>query len=180
MKIISGFLKGRKLNDYQIEGTRPTMDRVKESIFASIQSKIKNSIVLDLFAGSGNYGIEAISNYAKLVYFNDKNIECIKVIKKSLNEFKIVDKAIVYNFDYLKCLKVLVTKQVKFDLIFLDPPYKMEVIEDILKFILKNKLLNKDGLIICEYQEKLAEISGLELIKIKKYGNKLVNIYKEL
>ena len=71
MKVISGILKGRNIKGYNIEGTRPTMDRVKESLFASINSYIKNSIVLDLFAGSGNLGIEAISNGANLCYFVD-------------------------------------------------------------------------------------------------------------
>ena len=71
MKIISGEFKGRNIEGYQIIGTRPTMDRVKESIFAMIQDNIKNSLVLDLFAGSGNYGIESLSNYAQFAYFND-------------------------------------------------------------------------------------------------------------
>ena len=71
MKVISGKLKGRKIVGYDIEGTRPAMDRVKESIFGSIQNYINDSIVLDLFSGSGNYGIESISNGAKLAYFND-------------------------------------------------------------------------------------------------------------
>ena len=73
MKVISGILKGRNIKGYDIEGTRPTMDRVKESIFSTIQNEIKDSIVLDLFCGSGNLGIEAISNGCKLCYFIDNN-----------------------------------------------------------------------------------------------------------
>ena len=84
MRVISGTLKGRNIIGYNINGTRPTMDRVKESIFGTIQNYIKDSIVLDLFAGSGNLGIEAISNGAKHCYFVDNNIEAIKVIKKIL------------------------------------------------------------------------------------------------
>ena len=75
MKVISGTLKGRKILGYDIEGTRPTMDRVKESLFATIQEYLKDSIVLDLFAGSGNLGIEAISNGSSHCYFIDNNIE---------------------------------------------------------------------------------------------------------
>ena len=93
MKVISGILKGRNITGYEIVGTRPTMDRVKESIFSMIQDNVKESMVLDLFAGSGNYGIEAISNYAKFVYFNDYNKECIKVIRKNLDNFNVLDKA---------------------------------------------------------------------------------------
>ena len=80
MKVISGKLKGRVLKGYNIEGTRPTMDRVKESLFASIQDRIMDSVVLDLFAGSGNLGIEAISNGANKCYFVDNNKICIKTI----------------------------------------------------------------------------------------------------
>ena len=78
MKVISGTLKGRKIEGYAIDGTRPTMDRVKESLFATIQNNVKNSVVLDLFAGSGQLGIEAISNGANICYFIDNNKEVIK------------------------------------------------------------------------------------------------------
>ena len=82
MKVISGILKGRNIEGYNIDGTRPTMDRVKESLFAIIQNNIKNSIVLDLFAGSGSLGIEAISNGANTCYFIDNNKEVIKVLNQ--------------------------------------------------------------------------------------------------
>ena len=177
MKVISGFLKGRNIIGFDIEGTRPTMDRVKESLFASIQGKIKDSVVLDLFSGSGNLGIEAISNGSRLVYFNDSNKESVKVIKKNLDNFCITS-CKVLNMDYLKCLDYL--KGVKFDLIFLDPPYKMLVIPDILKIILTNNLLNDDGLVICEVSSDLESYPGYELIKEKKYGDKKVYIYRRI
>ena len=81
MKVISGTLKGRNIKGYNIDGTRPTMDRVKESLFGMIQDNIKESTVLDLFSGSGNLGIEAISNGAKFCYFIDNNKEAIQTIK---------------------------------------------------------------------------------------------------
>ena len=83
MKVISGILKGRNIKGYDIEGTRPTMDRVKESLFAMIQDDIRDSVVLDLFAGSGSLGIEAISNGAEYSYFVDNNIEVIKVTEEN-------------------------------------------------------------------------------------------------
>ncbi len=180
MKVISGFLKGRNIRGYNINGTRPTMDRVKESIFASIQSYIKESIVLDLFAGTGNYGIEAISNYAKKVYFNDINHECIKIIKTNIQEFNISDKAIILNLDYKKCLEYLKNNNLKFDLIFLDPPYDMHILDNILEYLSNNNLINQNGLVIVEYRkEELKDnYNNLKLIKTKKYGEKLVNIYK--
>ena len=78
MRIISGIYKGKTIKGHNIEGTRPTMDRVKESLFSMIQLKIKNSVCLDLFSGSGNLGIECISNGSKITYFVDNNIQAIK------------------------------------------------------------------------------------------------------
>ena len=180
MKVISGTLKGRTIKGFTIKGTRPTMDRVKESIFATIQNHIKDSLVLDLFAGSGNYGIEAISNYAKFVYFNDINKEACSVIKNNLQEFKIEDKGLILNLDYLKCLERLKKDNLKFDLIFLDPPYKLHILNNILKFINDNDLLNINGLVIVEFQdEELDNYNNLNLIKDKKYGDKKVYIYRK-
>jgi 16S rRNA (guanine966-N2)-methyltransferase len=179
VKIISGSLKGRIVKGYDIIGTRPTMQRVKESLFATIQNHINNSIVLDLFSGTGNYGIEAISNGSKFVYFNDSNPICTKVIKDSLDTFKVNNYQIL-NLDYMKCLEYLSTKNIKFDLIFLDPPYKDDVISKIINFVIENNLLNKKGLIICELTNNnlLESYNNVSLWKNKKYGDKYIYIYQ--
>ena len=104
MKVISGSLKGRNILGYSIQGTRPTMDRVKESVFAMIQDHIQNSICLDLFAGSGSLGIEAISNGSKYTYFVDNNKECYLTILKNLNNYK-VNNYKVLQMDYMTSLK---------------------------------------------------------------------------
>lgn len=179
MRVISGFLRSRIILGDNIEGTRPTMDRVKSSLFATINSKLQDSICLDLFAGSGSLGIEAISNGAKKVVFCDNNKKCIDIINKNINNFKIEDYCEVYLGDYLKNLNMLKSKNIKFDIIFLDPPYKMNVINEILDFVLKNKILNKNGIIIVEYSDIMPNsIEGFEVIKEKKYGNKFIKIYK--
>ncbi len=180
MKVISGILKGRNIIGYNIDGTRPTMDRVKESIFSMIQDKVKESSVLDLFSGSGNYGIEAISNGSEIVYFNDKNRECIKIIKKNLDNFNIINKSIILNLDYLKCLDYLSKNDIKFDLVFLDPPYKLDCINDILKYLIKNKLLNINAYVIVELTNNNLDDNYNNLVKIKEkhYGEKIVFIYK--
>ncbi len=178
MKIISGSLKGRIVKGYDIIGTRPTMQRVKESLFATIQNHINNSIVLDLFSGTGNYGIEAISNGSKFVYFNDSNPICTKVIKDNLDTFKVNNYQIL-NLDYMKCLEYL--NNVKLDLIFLDPPYKEDYINKVLSYIDEYNMLNDNGLIICELiNNNLSNnYQHFSIWKEKKYGDKRVIIYKK-
>ena len=144
MRIISGILKGRVIKGYEIEGTRPTMDRVKESIFSSIQNYIPDSVVLDLFAGSGNLGFEAISNYANKCYFVDKNKKCTDMINENIKLFKI-DNASVITSDYKEAL--IKFKDTKFDIVFLDPPYKNnDYIDYSVKYIIDNNMLNKNGI----------------------------------
>jgi len=180
MKIISGILKGRTIEGYNIDGTRPTMDRVKESLFGTIQNNIKNSIVLDLFAGSGQLGIEAISNGAQKCYFIDNNKEVIKILNKNITNLNIKDKSIITLSDWKKALNDFGTRKIKFDLIFVDPPYDYDVYEKILNKVSELELLTEDGLIILEHQNlKFKDnYQNLTLYKEKKYGNKSVNIYK--
>ena len=181
MKVISGTLKGRNILGYNIDGTRPTMDRVKESVFGTIQSYISNSIVLDLFAGSGNLGIEAISNGASKCYFVDNNIEAIKVIKKNIDIFNIKDKSTILHNDYNKALDYFYNSNIKFDIIFVDPPYKYEIIEKVIDKVIEYNLLNEDGIIVLEFEkDKLKEnYENLSLIKNKKYGEKYIYIYQK-
>ena len=180
MRVISGSLKGRKIKGYDIEGTRPTMDRVKLSLFGSIQDYIQGACVLDLFAGSGNLGIEAISNGAKRCFFVDNNHRCIKVIHENIKEFKIEDKSTSIEMDYCKALEILKDKGEVFDLIFVDPPYKEHILLDILKIVRDNQFLSDNGLIILEYNyEYDSEVDGYTLLKKKKYGDKFISIYQK-
>ena len=180
MKVISGTLKGRKIEGYTIDGTRPTMDRVKESLFATIQNNVKNSVVLDLFAGSGQLGIEAISNGANICYFIDNNKEVIKVLNQNISNLNIKQNSKVLLSDWKKSLNEFAEKNIKFDLIFVDPPYDYNVYEKILEKVSTLNLLNKDGLIILEHSNlKFKDTyNNLTLFKERKYGNKSVNIYK--
>ena len=167
MKVISGLLKGRRIDGYDIDGTRPTMDRVKESLFGMIQDKIKDSIVLDLFAGSGQLGIEAISNGAKLCYFTDNNNEVIKILNINITNLNIKDKSKVILTDWKKFLNECSDKNIKFDIIFVDPPYDYQVYEKIMEKVSTLDLLNDSGLIILEHHN----------LKLKEEYNNL-KIYK--
>lgn len=175
MRVISGKYKGKKLIGFDIDGTRPTMDRVKESLFGIIQNKIKDSIVLDLFAGSGSLGIEALSNGAKKCYFIDNNIELINIIKENTKSMK--EDISILKSDYSNVLGMLKNSNIKFDIIFLDPPYKLNLINDCLDKIYKYNLLNEDGIIVCEFENEVIKCEHFKLQKEKKYGTKNINIY---
>ena len=180
MRIISGVLKGRKITGYEIEGTRPTMDRVRESLFSMIQNNIQDGTILDLFSGTGVLGLESLSNGAKYCYFNDFNKKCIDNIKKLSKEFNIEDKVYLTNQDYKKVLSFYKDKNISFNIIFLDPPYKLEVVNEIIDFIISNNILKEDGLIIVEVDNNyLKDFNELKLIRNKKYGSKYIYIYQK-
>lgn len=175
MRIISGKYKGTQIEGFNIDGTRPTMDRVKESLFGSIQNYIKESICLDLFAGSGSLGFEALSNGASKCFFVDNNNIVIKQLNKTIHSLNIQD-SIVLNMDYKDALNKFKNDNIKFDLIFLDPPYKFNLIDNCLELIDKYNLLSDNGLIICEYETEEFDIKSFKLLKEKKYGLKKIKI----
>ena len=174
MRVISGKYKGRNLKGFDIAGTRPTMDRVKESMFATIQNKINGRVVLDLFAGSGALGIEALSNGAKEVYFVDNSSEVEKVLKENLKGMEGYKLVIT---DYNKALKSFRDNSIKFDVILLDPPYDRHFINKILDFIYDNNLLNEGGIVVTEYETEKVNTEKFRIYKTKKYGSKTVTIF---
>ncbi len=177
MKIISGTLRGREIKGYTIDGTRPTMDRVKESMFAIIQNDIKDSVCLDLFAGTGNLGIEAISNGAKRCYFVDKNKIATKIIKENIEKFQIQDKCEVLNKDYMDALDYFKENRIKFNIVFLDPPYENHVITEIFKTLYRKKLLKRNAIVVCEYVDEEINCEYFDIQKSKNYGYRKVGIY---
>ena len=181
MKIISGKYKGRNIEGFDIVGTRPTMDRVKESLFATIQNYIDDSVVLDLFSGSGNLGLEALSEGAKYAYLVDHNFKAIKTINKNLTNIGIKEAETV-NMDYKKALSYFNEKNIKFDLIFLDPPYNTDFIENSLELISKYDLLSNNGLIVCESDslDRIVYNDMYKAVKDKKYGDKYIVLLEKM
>lgn len=175
MRIISGSARGTKLETLSGDNTRPTLDRVKESLFSIIQNKIPDAHVLDLFSGSGALGLESLSRGAKLAILCDNNIEAINIINKNIEKTKLKDKAVVIKNNYIKCLEKIKDENIKFDLVFLDPPYKTNFALDALKRILELDLITNEGLIIIETDEEEKEIKSIEqmninIYDIRKYG----------
>ena len=181
MKVISGLYKGRNIEGFTIDGTRPTMERVKESLFAMIQDKIDNGIILDLFSGSGNLGIEALSEGASFAYLVDHHKVAYNTINKNLKNIGITNAKSIH-MDYIKALKMFNEEHILFDCIFLDPPYDTNYIEKSLNLINKLKLLNKDGIVVCESNslDKIVYEDMYKIIKDRKYGDKYIVILKEI
>ena len=176
MRIIAGKNRGTKL--YTLDGddiTRPTLDRVKESLFNIIMSRLENSNILDLFAGSGALGLEALSRGASRVTFCDNSSKAVNVIKNNINKTKLEEKTQVLHKDFSKAIIDLKNQKNKFDIIFLDPPYKTNYIVKAIELIIEENLLSEDGIIIAETDEKdriLKELEDKEIIiyDIRKYG----------
>ena len=179
MKIISGKYKGRNIEGFSIDGTRPTMDRVKESLFAMIQSYLVNSNVLDLFSGSGNLAFESLSEGASSAVLVDSNYKAIKVIENNIKTIGI-ENTKVLNMDYKKAIEFL--SKESFDIIFLDPPYKTNYIEESIKLITEFNILSNDGIIVCESDsiDKIVYNDEYKCIKDKKYGDKYIVILKKV
>lgn len=178
MRVISGSARGTKLSSIEDTSTRPTLDRVKESLFNIISNRIdEECTALDLFSGSGAIGIEFLSRGAKKVVFADLSSKAIKMINQNLEKTHLKEKAEIINKDYKETLKYLYDKSEKFDVVFIDPPYKMDISVKSLELIEKLELLKGDGIIIIETDESLRdtnEISELntkyKIYDVRKYG----------
>lgn len=179
MRVISGSARGKKLLCAEGRDIRPTLDRVKESIFNMIAFDVPDSSILDLFSGSGALGIEALSRGAKNAIFVDNSPASLDVTEKNLNMTHLSDKATLVKQDALDFVKN--TNQ-KFDIIFLDPPYESSVYEDIIYEISRRGILKPSGSLIIEADNVLTPPFSYEPFKTfreKKYGRVKILIMKE-
>lgn len=176
MRIISGNRRGLKLKAPKGLDTRPTEDRVKESVFNILGQNFFDDLVLDLFCGSGANGIEFISRGAKKSYFVDKSKEAMDCVKYNLEKAKFLDEAVLIEDHLNKALRNL---DVKFDYIYMDPPFdRRDLYKRAFKLIRENKLLKPDGKLIVEYNTDVPLLigEGFKEIKNKKYGNTSISI----
>ncbi len=173
MRIIGGKARGTKLYTLDNNNTRPTLDRVKESLFNIIQNKIQDCIFLDLFSGSGAIGLEAISRGAKKAILCDKEKDAIEIIKKNIEKTHLQEQVEYYLLPYEKVLKEKVKE--KIDITYIDPPYKTDLAYKSIEILLEEKLLKDDSIIIIETDktekviEQIKELN-IEIIDQRKYG----------
>lgn len=154
MRVITGSLKGRYIEAVPSTKTRPTSDKIKEAVFHIIGPYFDGGHALDLFAGSGSLGIEAISRGMESVTFIDYYHEAIRTIRKNIRQLKIENNSEVYRNDALRALQIFAKKRKQFDLIFIDPPYESKLYSELLKIISENDLIKQDGVIYIEHVPK--------------------------
>ena len=177
MRVISGTLRGLKLESLPGLDTRPTLDRVKEALFSMLFDKPTDSVGLDLFAGSGGLGIELLSRYGKECTFVDASSDAIRVINTNIKKGRLEDRAHVEQKDALAFLK---TTNRKFDVIFMDPPYASGLYEEALHIIKERAILAPSGVVTCECDASCnIGCEGFDIIKDKTYGKVRLYVLEE-
>ncbi len=177
MRVISGSARGRRLTPLPGNEVRPTTDKVKEAIFSAIQFDIEGRRFLDLFAGSGQMGIEALSRGAASAHFIDSSADSIKVCRDNVKVAGFEDESRIIRMDALSFLN---TTAERFDLAFLDPPYGGELLQKAL--VLATDKMSDYGTIICEHPPEVTlpeEVGGFSIYRVYRYGKINVTTYKK-
>ena len=180
MRIITGDFKGRRLEMPENYNIRPTTEKVKEAVFSIIAGNLEDAVCVDLFAGTGNLGLEALSRGAKKCYFGDNSRESLDLIKRNIAMCRAEDRSRVMPGDFEKVLARLGEKDEKIDIFFLDPPYREGLYDKCFELIREYDLLAEEGIIIAEHNVKdvlCEEICGFQLIKERTYGTVAITIY---
>jgi 16S rRNA (guanine966-N2)-methyltransferase len=180
MRVISGTAKGRTLKAVPGKGTRPTTDKVKEAIFSIIGPYFDGGAVLDLFAGTGGLGIEALSRGADRAVFVDVERSSIEVIRTNLMTTRLTEMAEVYRNDAVQAVKQLARRGIAFDYIFLDPPYRMKQMDELLSSMIEKNLLTDQAIIVIEHDADVQypdHIASLQCKRRTSYGETAVSIY---
>lgn len=177
MRVITGSAKGRRLKTLPGIDVRPTTDGVKEAIFSIVQFEVEGAVVLDLFAGSGQLGIEALSRGASKVIFVDNSAESIKVVKDNLQHTRLEENAVVINTANNAFLR---STREKFDIAILDPPYNHNLIQKSMPQLVEK--MTEGGIIICEHEKEtvLPESFGdFSVSKVYRHGRATLTAYRK-
>lgn len=180
MRVIAGKFKSRQLKSVDSSLTRPTTDKNKENLFNMIGPYFDGGVCLDLFGGSGGLGIEALSRGMDELYSVDKQYKAFATIKENIQNLKIEDIAHVYKMDYQKALHKFYEEGLRFDLVFLDPPYGLKINQKIIDYMYNHHMLNDDCMIIIEdlNEEVFDILEPFVLKKQQSYGITTLQIIK--
>ncbi|NLB79036.1 MAG: 16S rRNA (guanine(966)-N(2))-methyltransferase RsmD [Clostridiaceae bacterium] len=180
LRVIGGTAKGVPLKTPDTKNTRPTLDRTKESLFNILMPYISGTLVLDLFSGSGSLGIEVLSRGAKEAVFVDQSKNCRDIIIENLRKTRMEERSKVMTLDVIKAIKTLSDQKLKFDIIFLDPPYNMNFIAKTIQNIDEFDIIAEEGILACEHHvdENAPErVGSLTKVRTKVYGETLYSFY---
>jgi 16S rRNA (guanine(966)-N(2))-methyltransferase RsmD len=178
MRIISGTSKGRKLVTPRSPSLRPTSDRVKESIFNILRVEMEGKVVLDLFAGTGNLGIEALSRGAKKAIFVEKGRQAIRLIQRNLTQLGLEERSEIVPKDTNRAIGILKQRGESFDLILMDPPYEKGLIQKTLMKLNFYPIYHKDSILVIEHnrREPLPDtVAGWNLIRQRRIGDTIIS-----
>jgi 16S rRNA (guanine966-N2)-methyltransferase len=182
MRIITGIAKGRKIKSPEGMGTRPTLDRVKVSIFNILNNRINGAKVLDLFAGTGSLGLEALSRRAETCTMVEWHKPTYNILNENINILGFEKNSITYNIDAIEVLGKLNKKTESFDIIFLDPPYGENLVNTSVLYIDKYNLLSADGVIMSKYDSTdtiTEKIGNIKVYRTIKYGRSVVSFWSK-
>lgn len=182
MRVISGEKRGQRLIAPEGMDVRPTENRTKESLFNILSPILYDSVVLDLFAGSGAIGIEFLSRGSKFTYFIDNSSNSIDTIKENLRHTKLVGKSKVIKTDAIRALEEFRLESTKFDYIYVDPPFiEKDLIEDVLNLVSEGNLLEDKGIVVVEHAKNVnlnEEYNDFKRYDFRKYGKRVISFYK--
>ena len=182
LRIISGSLKGRSLKTLNGNNTRPTADRVKESLFNIIHSRLPGSTVLDLFAGTGNLGLEAISRGSNIAVFVEKDRKALAVLRDNCKALGCTENTVVMPMDVLRAIKCLQDKGFVFDIVFMDPPYDRDFELPVIMALSESRIVRGDGIIIVEHMttDDQPDTAGdFTRFDTRRYGNTSISFYRK-
>jgi 16S rRNA (guanine966-N2)-methyltransferase len=175
MRILRGREKGRKLTPVKTKGIRPTRDNVKESIFSMIRGHVEGRTVLDLFAGTGNLGLEALSQGAKKAIFIEKNRTCLRALMRNTDLCGFQDEAEILSLDAEVALKVLRRRAERVDLVFIDPPYESGYVDKTLRFINAHDMVSERGVVVVEHSSAETPADQWETLSLKARRKAVLN-----
>ncbi len=178
MRIISGTSKGRRLATPKSQAIRPTSDRVKESIFNILGKEVEGKVVLDLFAGTGNLGIEALSRGAKKALFVEKGRQALRLIQRNLFQVGMNGRSEILPKDAARAIGILKQRGESFDLILMDPPYEKGLIQETLTKLHSNRIYHGDSILVIEHDRREpipTTVEGWTLIRQRRIGDTLIS-----
>jgi len=182
MRVVAGERKGTPLKAIAGTTTRPTTDKVKESIFNIIGPFFEGGIVLDLFAGSGGLGIEALSRGAERAIFIEKDRKAFQMLKENIQKCRYEEKAELYCTDASRAVKALLKRDIQIDYVFVDPPYKKLEYYNFVSLLAEGGKLSQDAIIVCEHSSEVhlsKEFGPYVLVREETYGNTNISIYRK-